>query len=626
MKRNIAILGLSLLLLSVSSCGTVSNTSNNQISDSSITEQTMTATREEETGTETNSGEAITGSYTAAKPSEHISLSNYMTDYELASITKRHFSLLDEQLAEPEVKIGNVIVTKEATISLYDKLLESGVISEEEYSSAVSEAEDYSYRAALMNGVPYSFFVPPDGYDGGRLVIDDETTFDDKEDFFDSVADDYCKSNGFNKEQTDKFIRQTRAVFDAVINSTYTKLPDRYENYDVPFANISDYPYTDFRSSWEFDSDALAEIRAHIDEYLIYDEQLGIPFLVHVTLPPDYDAAKNYPVFLMTDGVWRLNDHAALWQAMENGESGDTILVSLAYTYNINGTEDQFRDMLFIENREMLLNFITDDLMPYLGEQYNIDYADSTLFGHSMGGVFSHYACFISDKYENQPFFRYIIGSPAMFNLYGADTDYNAAGAESEYGYFERHETLDKKLFLCGGSLEDPDYANAYHGHDSLLTGLSKMKDRISMRKADFTYKLYESHHYQSGKSDIDKITYSLSLNSGTSLNVFIKAKDNYKGSVKVTTKKGNSVTSYAAVKQADGRYKVTIPDISAHQLGDMYTVTAETTNGTATCSLSALSYVYAVLNGSSNDKNAKNAVSSLYIYYDATLNYRSKA
>ena len=127
------------------------------------------------------------------------------------------------------------------------------------------------------------------------------------------------------------------------------------------------------------------------------------------------------------------------------------------------------------------------------------------------------------------------------------------------------------------------------------------------------------------GKSDIEKISYSLSLNSGTSLNVFIKAKDNYKGSVKVTTKKGNVIMSYNAVKQADGRYKVTIPDISAHQLGDMYTITASTTNGTATCSLSALSYVYAVLSGNS-DKAAKNAVSSLYIYSDATLNYRSKA
>ena len=42
-----------------------------------------------------------------------------------------------------------------------------------------------------------------------------------------------------------------------------------------------------------------------------------------------------------------------------------------------------------------------------------------------------------------------------MFNLYGEHDDYDAASAENEYGYFDRHGSLDKKVFLCGGSLED---------------------------------------------------------------------------------------------------------------------------------------------------------------------------
>ena len=128
------------------------------------------------------------------------------------------------------------------------------------------------------------------------------------------------------------------------------------------------------------------------------------------------------------------------------------------------------------------------------------------------------------------------------------------------------------------------------------------------------------------GKSDINSITFSLSLKSDTTLNVFIKPNSNYTGNIKITTKKGNTLTSYTAEKQEDGRYKVTIPNIIPHQLGDMYNVTAETNNGTATCSLSALSYVYAILNGSSYDKTAKDAVSSLYKYYEATMNYRSKS
>lgn len=496
MIRKIYILGIALVLLSASSCGTASNNSEAQISDAVTAEQTTTASQESESGTEATVGEAITGSYTVAKPSSQIALTNSMTDYERASIIKRPFSLLDEQLMEPDVMIGNVIVTKEAYIRLYDRLLESGDMSEEEYSVAVSEAEDSSYRSAMINGVPYSLFIPPDGYDGGRLIIDDEKSFNDKDAFFDAIPD-YCNNNGFDQTQTDNLIRQAKTVFNAVINNTYIKMPDRYENYDNPFSFYNDDPYADFRSSWEFDSNALAEIKDSIEEYLVYDEQLGLDFLVHVTLPPDYDAAKTYPVFFMTDGVWRLNDHPALWHTMKDGEAANVILVSLSYTYNIDGTGDPFRDSLFIKNRDKLLDFVTDDLMPYLGEQYHIDYADSTLFGHSMGGVFSHYACFMSDQYENQPFFRYIVGSPALFNLYGYDTDYDAAGAESEYGYFDRHGALDKKVFLYGGALEDPDYANAYSGHDSLLTGLGKMKDRIATQKADYTYKLYESHHYQ---------------------------------------------------------------------------------------------------------------------------------
>ena len=179
----------------------------------------------------------------------------------------------------------------------------------------------------------------------------------------------------------------------------------------------------------------------------------------------------------------------------------------------------------------------------------------------------------------------------------------------SDYGHYSQPFLAASNNWTIGKEHKEMSkhYTNSY-SYDSIKKAAGKYQRLLDL-----------------GKSDIDKITYSLSLNSGTSLNVFIKAKDNYNGSVKVTVKKGNTVMSYTAVKQADGRYKVTIPNISAHQLGDTYTITASTTNGTAKCSLSALSYVYAVLDGNNNN-TAKNAVSSLYIYYDATLNYRSKA
>ena len=493
-KRRCTVL-LAALLLSLSACAP--DSSGDSGSAESTTAETTAAETTSAPETELYAAvESETGTYAAEAPTVQAALTCRMTDYERACVEKRPFSLLDDAAPAPEVKIGTMIVTKEARIAMYQSWAESGQLTEEELQQSIAEdAEGYSYQAAMLNGVLYNYYIPPDGYDGGRIEFENGVSFDDMEAFFADTEATYCKDCGMSKAKTETFLKEMRTVFDAVINGTYVSMPDRYQDFTVPFQ--PDDPFADRRTCWQYDKDALAEIKDHIEEYQIYDEQLGLPFLVYVTLPPHYDAANTYPVMLLTDGVWRLNDHAAMYQAMENGEAADVILVSLSYSYNIMGTDNQFRDKLLIDAKDRLLSFITDDLMPYLGEQYHIDCTASTLFGHSMGGVFSHYACFMSDTYENQPFFRYIVGSPALFNLYGPLSGGAGADAEREYGYFDRNDTLTKKIFLCGGSLEDPDYADSYNGHDSLLTGLSKMKDRIAAQKADFTYKLYESHHYQ---------------------------------------------------------------------------------------------------------------------------------
>jgi predicted alpha/beta superfamily hydrolase len=225
---------------------------------------------------------------------------------------------------------------------------------------------------------------------------------------------------------------------------------------------------------------------------------MQVEFLIHVTLPPDYDSEKTYPLMLLTDGVWRFGNVPELRKCMENGEAASVILVTLGYEYHIDGTNEYYRFTHMVEQRDLLLDFITDNLMPYLCEQYHIDCESSTLYGHSDGGVFAHNALFNSDKYENQPFGRYIIGSPAFFGLYDEDLDdLRPEEALNDYGYFDRHETLDKRVWLCGGAQEDPDYEQLYRGHDTTLEGLAHLRDRIEAHHGDDFYKLYESHHYQ---------------------------------------------------------------------------------------------------------------------------------
>ncbi len=124
------------------------------------------------------------------------------------------------------------------------------------------------------------------------------------------------------------------------------------------------------------------------------------------------------------------------------------------------------------------------------------------------------------------------------------------------------------------------------------------------------------------GDTGIAEVKYSLNLQSETSIYLYLKVKEGYTGSV-AATMGGNSV---ACTRLSDGRYRITIPNIQAHQLGDQYTVKVSA-GGEFTITVSALSYVNTALNSSEEkftNSAAKYAVSSLYYYYKATTEYQA--
>ena len=120
-------------------------------------------------------------------------------------------------------------------------------------------------------------------------------------------------------------------------------------------------------------------------------------------------------------------------------------------------------------------------------------------------------------------------------------------------------------------------------------------------------------------QSDIEKVNFDINLLSRTNIRVFFAPKTGYKGSLSAAVD-GNSA---AAKKQPDGRWLVQIEDISAHQLSKMYGVEVQTTTGTASVQVSVLSYVDAILS-SNMDARYKEAVSALYYYYRAAMDYRN--
>ncbi len=120
--------------------------------------------------------------------------------------------------------------------------------------------------------------------------------------------------------------------------------------------------------------------------------------------------------------------------------------------------------------------------------------------------------------------------------------------------------------------------------------------------------------------ADIEKITYSVRLDSDTAILVYFKPVKNYSGNFTVTL----GGDPYTATPEG-GRYVVEIPDIGAHLLGTTYEIVATTDNGTATVEVSALSYVKGMLAAYAGVTNAENAACAIYAYYAAASAYNQE-
>lgn len=456
-----------------------------------------------------------------AKPSEPIKLTNKMTENERASVDKHSLTLLDEPnkqgLTEHKVSVEFITVNVDDTREYFENNRDN--MTDEEYEAAMSElkkteekvGKTYSYGSNILVDGYYVYHRIPcaepcySDYDGGQFgfyhTFTDQNgepktetlSFESFEDYLDWIREFDAEHFGYSESEIELDTELVRIANEAFRSGNYEVLP---EGTDIDYS-MSIPGHRDYRSEWEYDRDAVEAIKDSVDEISIYDDELCLTFTVHVTLPPNYDKDKTYPVFFLTDGIWRFGNCPELRKCMEDGEAAPVILVSLWYSYHIAYDKGYPRYEHLVIERDKLLDFITDNLMPYLGENYNIDCANSTLYGHSDGGVFAHNALFKSDKYENQPFGNYIIGSPAFWGLYYDYPGLDPEGYENDYGYFDRNDRLSKNVFLCAGSQEDPDYADKYNGRPTTLEGVAKFKERMESHGADLSYKLYDSHHYQ---------------------------------------------------------------------------------------------------------------------------------
>ena len=417
-------------------------------------------------------------------------LINHMTQAELAAAEHTEFQLLDHP---------------------WEKFTETKSV-DSEYEGYKDKILVGTKYGAIVYGEPVFNAMLPSDYDGGAgeivfLFFDAQTSqteevlieFTDYEDLKGKLREQFDKEieGGSPKVPTDEDYNTLITLYDAILSGKTESIDsDKIEDYlDYYYEHAGE----DSQDSmyWEMDDAAVKAISGSINEYHFYDEELDLKFVVHVTTPPAYDPSSEYPALVLTDAVWRFKDVPALYTEMALGKALPQYLITIGFEYDIDSWDNDVRGNILCDHKKEFLDFISDNMMPYLAGEYKIDFSRSTLFGHSQGGVFAHYAAFNYDRYDNRPFGKYIVASPTFWTPYFTCVK-DFEEYKDEYGFFDRNSDYGCRLFITAGELEDEDYEEYFESNDSTTEGVKHLAERLDSHGVDsYEVRLYNSHHYQ---------------------------------------------------------------------------------------------------------------------------------
>ena len=194
----------------------------------------------------------------------------------------------------------------------------------------------------------------------------------------------------------------------------------------------------------------------------------------------------------------------------------------------------------------------------------------------------------LTEDYKAKTYLDRVIASDDVFSSYTV----NLCKAIKNYGSYVQIPLAAENGWTIGKEHAKMDYAYDYAADDFLLA------------------KQGVSDYAVSKDSNAPSFNYALYLDSKTTLEVRFDSK----------------ITDIACASGDVKNNIVTIADISAHELGNKYTITGKNSGQTFTVEISPLSYVKSVLNDESEVVTGiKNGVISLYDYYYRTMRYRTK-
>ena len=114
------------------------------------------------------------------------------------------------------------------------------------------------------------------------------------------------------------------------------------------------------------------------------------------------------------------------------------------------------------------------------------------------------------------------------------------------------------------------------------------------------------------GTIQVKNLVLALNMESDTTLNVYLSRKKSYTGTVSASID-GGDMTELTALE--DGRYRIDIEKIAAHDLGTVHTIVIRTEAGSLRITLSALTYVKQLLDSSTTDAKTRDMVVAIALY-----------
>ena len=324
-------------------------------------------------------------------------------------------------------------------------------------------------------------------------------------------------------------------------------------------------------------------------------------------------------------------------------KNGDVMLPEISEgTVTVTEKTDEpspiFKTHSLVLSGQIGVNFFID-LPEIEGVDYTESYVEFTISGKDGATTIAKYDPTFKNTTGEYYGFRCYVNSIQMAETitavfhYGENQTVTDAYSVKEYMavFDENRDKLDATTIGVFEAMAD--YGHYVQPFLSQYRGWTIGEDYAEMDKY---YHTYEAEDLQTAKAaveeyasvrekskDIEEISFTLSMDSGTDIFVYFKPVEGYTGDFSVTV---DGQASTAAL-QSDGRYKLVIPGISAHKLGTTYNVIVTTESGESTVKVSAMSYVKSMLDyyigNSSQDIAGQNAAVALYYYYKTANDYK---